>query len=81
MRDVEETRVERWRIEQFQRMGFSGSAAILLHEWQVDLHIASDLIERGCLPHVAMRILRPLDVFEPASSSSNVPERIAEYVA
>jgi len=72
--------VERWRIEQFQRMGFTGSAAVLLHEWRTDLHQAADLIGSGCPPHTAMRILRPLED-TPPEDAIPVVDRIAAYSA
>lgn len=69
--------VEEWRLAQFKRMGFSFSASRLLHEQDVDLHEAQDLISRGCPPHVAMRILAPLD--DQPVESVGVVERIEEY--
>lgn len=60
--------VERWRLEQFERMGFGHSASSLLHEWQVDLHEAQDLIAKGCPPHVAIQILCPADLPLPPES-------------
>ena len=73
MSDVES--VERWRLEQFQQMGFGASAAVLLHEWQVDVHEARELVDAGCPAVLAVLILRPLE----DSPAIGAVERIQEY--
>ena len=77
MNNVESANVERWRLEQFEKMGFGRSASILLTEWGTDLQKARDLIGKGCPPNLAMRILRPLD--DRPSYSADAVERIAQY--
>jgi hypothetical protein len=59
--DVLETeleRVERWRAELLVRSGYDAvDAAALAARLDVDLHAAIDLIESGCPPELAVRIL------------------------
>lgn len=51
-----------WRRLQLMRTGFdSASAASLATERSVDLHALIELVERGCPPPLAARILAPLD--------------------
>jgi hypothetical protein len=58
---VEQTeieRIERWRAEELERAGYEPRAAgriAVRHD--VDLHTAVDLLQRGCSPDVALRIL------------------------
>lgn len=60
--DIVETeleRVERWRTEELLRAGFDPAAATeLAARFDVDLHSALDLVDRGCPPELALRILR-----------------------
>jgi hypothetical protein len=47
-----------WRLEQLQLAGYSGEIAYTLaEETAVDLHLACDLIRRGCPAPTAYRIL------------------------
>jgi hypothetical protein len=56
--ETETERVERWRTEELLRVGFDVEFATLLaSEPGVDLHAAIDLVERGCPPDLAARIL------------------------
>ena len=56
--ETELERVERWRTEELVRVGFDPDvAALMAMEPGVDLHAAIDLIDRGCPPDVAARIL------------------------
>ena len=51
-------RVERWRAEALERVGYDfRSAAELACRQDVDLHLAIELVEHGCSPEVALRIL------------------------
>jgi hypothetical protein len=62
------TRVEvvTWRCCQLARSGFSRRvAARLAADSRYDLHALIELVERGCPPELAVRILAPLDE-EPA---------------
>ena len=59
--DIVETeleRVERWRTSELIRVGFPGDDAVALAaRFDVDLHEAIELVERGCPPQLAIRIL------------------------
>ena len=51
-------RIEGWRAEELERAGFEPRAAgrvAVRHD--VDLHSAVDLLERGCPPELALKIL------------------------
>jgi hypothetical protein len=51
-------RVERWRTEALERVGYEhDAAAALAARHDVDLHRAIELVEHGCSPEVALRIL------------------------
>jgi hypothetical protein len=52
---VEEVR--RWRFEELVRAGYDSEDAIeLANHLDVDLHIAADLVRRGCPSSTAVRI-------------------------
>ncbi|MBD0348291.1 MAG: hypothetical protein ICV59_03985 [Thermoleophilia bacterium] len=52
----------RWRREQLIDSGFSLSAAArLADDGRYDLHALIELVERGCRPELAVRIVAPLD--------------------
>ena len=54
--------VIRWRREQLTRSGFPlPLAARLAKDARYELHALIDLVERGCPPDVAVRILAPLE--------------------
>jgi hypothetical protein len=47
-----------WRFDTHGRCGFDhDAAAVIAANVEVDLHSAVDLVERGCPPDVATRIL------------------------
>ena len=51
-------RIERWRAEELERAGYEPRAAgRLAVRHDVDLHTAVDLLERGCPPELALKIL------------------------
>jgi hypothetical protein len=57
--ETELERVERWRTSELMRVGFPGDDAVALAaRMDVDLHQAIELVERGCPPDLAIRILR-----------------------
>ena len=59
IKEPEQERVARWRAEALERAGFeSDAAAELASRVDVDLHRAIELLERGCPPETALRILR-----------------------
>ena len=56
--ETEDGRVVRWRLETLVRAGYPETDALLLAELTlVDLHLATDLLRRGCSPDTALRIL------------------------
>jgi hypothetical protein len=51
-----------WREERLLRAGFAADlAASLASDCAMDLHAMIELVERGCPPDLAVRILAPLD--------------------
>ena len=57
--EPEQERVERWRADALERAGYARDAAAeLAARADVDLHHAIELVERGCPPETALRILR-----------------------
>lgn len=57
-RETEAERVERWRAEELERAGYDlSAAAVLAASADVDLHLAIDLLGRGCPQDTAMQIL------------------------
>ncbi len=58
VQDPIETLVVSWRAESLVRAGFAVPAAVnLAASKHVDLHAAVRLVERGCPPETALRIL------------------------
>jgi hypothetical protein len=58
--------VLRWRRDQLVAAGFEPPLALALaHDRRYDLHAVIELVERGCAPRLAIRILAPLE--EPAA--------------
>jgi hypothetical protein len=56
--ETEAERIERWRAEELERAGYEPiHAAELAARQDVDLHLAVDLLERGCPVETAVRIL------------------------
>ena len=56
--DAELERVEQWRAEELERAGYGArDAARLAERHDVDLHLAVELLERGCSPELAVSIL------------------------
>lgn len=50
--------VLRWRFEVLVRAGYDvGNAMIVASRAEVDLHRATDLVQRGCPPDTALRIV------------------------
>ena len=51
-------RIERWRADELIRVGYDATQAMSLAvRHDVDLHLAAELLERGCPPDLALRIL------------------------
>ena len=58
----EMTAITEWRFDQLLTAGVDAAlAACLAADFRWDLHALIDLIERGCAPGLAARILRPDD--------------------
>jgi hypothetical protein len=56
--ETESERIERWRAEELERAGYTPqSAAKIAVRSDIDLHFAVDLLERGCPPDLALKIL------------------------
>jgi hypothetical protein len=54
--------VVRWRCEQLVESGFASAlAASVAKNPHYDLHALIELVERGCQPELAVRILAPLE--------------------
>jgi Tfp pilus assembly PilM family ATPase len=55
---TESDKVERWRAEALERAGYEPTAAAMIAmRTDVDLHLAIELIEHGCPPDIALKIL------------------------
>ncbi|HEY7603422.1 MAG TPA: hypothetical protein VH760_04095 [Gaiellaceae bacterium] len=54
--------VVEWRHDQLRRAGFPPSLADrAATDERLDLHAVIELVERGCPPELALRILAPID--------------------
>lgn len=61
LRDVARDVVS-WRAERLRLAGFdAATAADLAADMHTDLHALLELVERGCPPPLAVRIVAPLD--------------------
>jgi hypothetical protein len=59
--------IVRWRREQFVHAGFFATPGVrLAKDPGCDLHALIELVERGCPPELATRILAPLEVGDAA---------------
>jgi len=57
--ETEALRVTCWRATALMRAGYEPLAAVELAERpEIDLHLALELVERGCSPELAAAILR-----------------------
>jgi hypothetical protein len=58
LRDLTAEQVEAWRAEQLEMAGYAAHAAAELAIRQdVDLHVAVELVKRGCPADLALKIL------------------------
>ena len=56
--ETEAAKVERWRAEALEKVGYDLESAVkLASRPDVDLHQAVELVESGCPPELALRIL------------------------
>lgn len=54
-----------WRRRRLERSGFdAGLAEALARDRRTDVHALLELVERGCAPELAARILAPLEAPE-----------------
>jgi hypothetical protein len=58
---AERAAVAAWRRRQLADAGFPPRLAAALAAERVDVHALIELVERGCRPHLAVRIAAPLD--------------------
>ena len=65
--EQEVVEVVSWRRDQLVHSGFTLPLAVRLAEDpRYDLHALIELVERGCPPELAVRILAPLEVSDAA---------------
>jgi hypothetical protein len=58
LEETESERIERWRVEELERAGYEPrSAAKIAVRHDIDLHLAVDLLARGCQQDLALKIL------------------------
>ena len=58
LEETEAERIERWRAEELERAGYEPRAAAKIAvRPDIDLHLAVDLLARGCDPDLALKIL------------------------
>jgi hypothetical protein len=58
LEDTEQQQIELWRTQELERAGYSHRAAgRLATRLDIDLHQAVRLLERGCSPELALKIL------------------------
>ena len=56
--ETESEQIERWRAEELERAGYGAEEAVeLASRDYVDLHLAVELLQRGCPTETALRIL------------------------
>jgi hypothetical protein len=53
----DESSVHSWRVSQLERLGLSGPLAEIYAD-RIDWHQVARLVERGCPPWLALRIVR-----------------------
>jgi len=57
LQEDQAARVEAWRLHVLLKAGYPLRVAERLAKSQADLHHAVKILERGCTPHTAARIL------------------------
>jgi hypothetical protein len=67
-----------WRRDQLRAAGFPGGLAeVIAGDWRFDLHALIELVERGCPPPLAARILAPLDPPAARAAAGRAEDRRA----
>ena len=62
-----QTKERSWRSEQLVATGFPSLLAVCVaDDERYDLHALIELVERGCPPDLAVRILAPLEAGDPS---------------
>jgi hypothetical protein len=60
--EIRDDDVVAWRRRRLRRAGFEPALAdAIARDCGMDLHALLELVDRGCPPHLAARILAPLD--------------------
>jgi hypothetical protein len=58
IRLTEQELVEQWRAEELERAGYPPQAAVeLAARMDIDLHLAAELLAKGCSTDLALQIL------------------------
>ncbi len=57
LQEDQAARVEAWRLHVLLKAGYPLRVAERLAKSQADLHHAVEILQRGCTPHTAARIL------------------------
>jgi hypothetical protein len=71
-RQEESAEVAAWRRDQLEHSGFPHTLAVqVAGDGRYDLHALIELVERRCPPHLAVRILAPLQ--EPDTGMTLLP--------
>jgi hypothetical protein len=61
-RGTRESRYTDWRRDMLVRAGFEPAlSAAVAGDPRIDVHAMLELVDRGCPPHLAVRILAPLE--------------------
>lgn len=56
--ETESERIQRWRVAELARAGYDAESAFeIAARTEIDLHLAVELLERGCPAATAVRIL------------------------
>jgi hypothetical protein len=56
--DHELDRIQGWRLEELERAGYApDDAAAIARRHDIDLHLAVGLLEKGCDPALAVKIV------------------------
>lgn len=56
--ETEAEQVLRWRLAELERSGYAWDDALMLAvRPEIDLHLATELLRKGCPPETALRIL------------------------
>jgi hypothetical protein len=55
--DADESPVHHWRVSQLKRLGIPGLLAEIYAD-HIDWHQIAPLVQRGCPPRIALRIVR-----------------------